>query len=79
MLSGHLVATALTAWLLARGEAALWRLAEQAVRASEATVTSWPTESRRVPVVAPLRALIAGVPEDDAPPRGPPRSCAAAG
>jgi hypothetical protein len=72
MLAGHLLATALTAWLLARGETALWRLAERVVRAAVAAVTPWPGATPRDLALTPLRMLTAGGVRDDAPPRGPP-------
>jgi hypothetical protein len=79
MFSAHVLATVLTAWLLARGEAALWRLADRVVRAATAAVTSWPAAAPRVLVVSPLRSMTARVLRDDAPPRGPPARCSALG
>jgi hypothetical protein len=79
MLGAHVLATVLTAWLLARGEAALWRLADRVVRAATAAVTSGPAAAPRVLVVSPLRSMTARVLRDDAPPRGPPARCAALG
>jgi hypothetical protein len=79
MFGAHVLATALLAWLLARGEAALWRLADRVVRAATAAVTPWPSAAPRVRAVRPLRSLTVGVLGEDAPPRGPPAGCAAVG
>jgi hypothetical protein len=79
MLAAHLLATALTAWLLARGEKALWRLADRVVRAALPTLASWPAAAPRELALTPLRALTAAVHRDDAPTRGPPRVCPAVG
>lgn len=72
MLAGHLLATALTAWVLARGEAALWRLAERVVRAAEPLHTPWPAVAPRLRALPLLLCLPAGTRPDDAAPRGPP-------
>jgi hypothetical protein len=72
MLAAHLLATVATAWLLARGEAALWRLADRVVRAATAAVTPSPSSAPAVLSVSPLRTLTARVLRDDAAPRGPP-------
>ena len=49
MLAGHLVAALVTAWLLARGEAAVWRLARLMIRCD-----AWPRPVR-CQVVTPVR------------------------
>ncbi len=72
MLAGHLLATALTAWVLARGEAALWRLAERVVRAAEPLHTPWPAVASRLRALPLLVCLPAAPRPDDAAPRGPP-------
>lgn len=78
MFGSHALATVVTAWLLARGEAAVWRLAERLVRAALPTVTRWPSLALTgtggplpAPVVSPHRA--------DPPPRGPPACLPAVG
>jgi hypothetical protein len=72
MLVAHVLATAVTAWLLSRGEAALWRLADSVVRAALPRTTPWPAAPPQAPALSPLRTLVALVHRDDAPPRGPP-------
>ena len=72
MWAGHLLATALTGWLLARGEAVLWRLAERVVRAAHPPRTSWPALAPRPRAFPLLLRLPAPPPEGDAAPRGPP-------
>lgn len=72
LLCAHAVATALTAWLLARGEAALWRLAERVVRAalpprSRDRAAATPPRSSAPSTAAPGRLRLA-----EAAPRGPP-------
>jgi hypothetical protein len=72
MWAAHLVATAATAWLLARGEAWLWRVADRIIRASAAHPDGWPDSAPR-PVPESRRA--AGPrPRAHRPaaPRGPP-------
>ena len=72
MIVAHAAATVATAWLLGRGEAWLWRTAEQAIRAALGTLTGrladdkphLITVGRMSPWVAPAYALSA--------PRGPP-------
>ena len=71
MLLGHLVAVAVTAWLLARGEAWLWRIADQIVAITAALlVAAGHAPAVAVPVVgdAPGRWR----PIAPLPPRGPP-------
>ena len=72
MILAHAAATVATAWLLARGEARLWRTAERAIRAACSTLTHLLADDRprliiigrMSPWVAPAYALSA--------PRGPP-------
>ncbi|SDR85159.1 hypothetical protein SAMN04488543_0615 [Friedmanniella luteola] len=71
MTLAHVLATLATAWLLLRGEDALWALADRAVRAAAAA----PTRRRPRAVVrrvAPLPALVAVSALSPAAPRGPP-------
>jgi hypothetical protein len=75
MLAAHVLATVLIAWLLARGEAALWRLADRVLRAATAAVTPWPSAAPRLLAVSPLRSMTTRVLREDAPPRGPPAPC----
>ncbi len=73
MLAGHLLATALTAWVLARGEAALWRLADRFVRAARPQLTAWPASLPSLRVLETQPLLTPSWRSDDAAPRGPPR------
>ena len=80
MLGAHTFATALTTWLLARGEAALWRLADRVVRAALPLLAArWPARAPRVRVLPPLPAARAASPHQPAAPRGPPAGCTATG
>lgn len=70
---GHLVATLLTALLLARGEAWLWRVADQVITAATAAPSHRQARERRPPVaVEPFSPATprAYTPAD---PRGPPQ------
>lgn len=70
---GHLVATLLTALLLARGEAWLWRVADQVITAATAAPSHRQARQRRPPVaVEPFSPATprAYTPAD---PRGPPQ------
>ncbi len=78
MLAGHVLATTLTAWLLARGEAALWRLAERFLRATRSSLTPWPRSAARDRVLGTRPVLPSFFAPDDAAPRGPPCWLAAA-
>ena len=72
MLVAHAVATAATAWLLARGEATWWRLADRVVRAA-ASPTSEPTPNRPCRLVTPAVRRVPSAPLlTRAAPRGPP-------
>lgn len=77
MWAAHLAAVAATAWLLARGEAWLWRLAERVAVASGLRHGRRPTRTRRAAV--PVHAQLAGYGGRfwaDAAPRGPPAPAA---
>jgi hypothetical protein len=78
MVASHLVATVLTAWVLTRGEAALWRLADRIVDATRPPQTSWPVAAPHIRVVGSLPAAHVLLRGQDAAPRGPPSACAAA-
>lgn len=79
MLAGHVLATALTAWVLARGEAALWRLADLFIRAARPQLTARPASLPGFRVLETPRLLKPFWRSDDAAPRGPPRCLAVAG
>jgi hypothetical protein len=72
MVGGHVLATVVTAWILARGEALLWQLADQIVRASLPPAALWPAAAFRVLSVGPLPPLYLPPTWDTASPRGPP-------
>lgn len=76
MWAGHLLATVLTAALLARGETWLWRAADRVVAAATAAPGSRP--ATRLARTAPARPLARPALRDSgaAGPRGPPPSCA---
>ena len=73
MLLAHLLATLATAWVLVRGESALWSLAERVVRAASARprVLRLP---RAVVEVRAARPRPHRRPRGTAAPRGPPRT-----
>ena len=71
MLGGHALATVVTAWLLARGEAAVWGLADRLVRAALPAVTPWPA-APGARASSPLPARVVSPHRTDPPPRGPP-------
>lgn len=71
MLVGHVLAVLITAWVLARGEAWLWRTVDEAVRAAHAGLT-WSAISRNRPSPAPALLVVAVRPDGPLPPRGPP-------
>ena len=79
MLAAHAVATALTAWLLTRGEAALWRLADHVVRAALPALAVLPPLRRPVRAHASRPAPHPVTLAEDAAPRGPPVLAPAAG
>ncbi|SDT08861.1 hypothetical protein SAMN04488543_3004 [Friedmanniella luteola] len=71
MWAGHAVAVLATAWLLARGEATLWRAVDRVARA--VPVLTVRAGTRRVPLPAPAPATAAlRRPHTPAAPRGPP-------
>jgi hypothetical protein len=72
MVGGHVLATVATAWILARGEALLWQLADRIVRASLPPAALWPAAAFRVLAVGPLAPLYLPPTWDTASPRGPP-------
>jgi hypothetical protein len=71
---GHLIATLLTAWLLARGEAWLWRVANRIVRAAT-TAPGGPRKpaSTTAEVTQPPQNLCPPAVHSAAAPRGPPK------
>lgn len=71
MLLGHAIATLLTAWLLARGEAWCWRVVDQVVRAASAAPAPWPGARARVHTT-PFALALQGRHFVPAAPRGPP-------
>jgi len=74
MILAHAAATAATAWLLARGEAWLWRTAEQVVRVAGTTLTRGVANDRDQ-LVIPRQMVVWTAPAYAvAAPRGPPAS-----
>ena len=74
MILAHGAATAATAWLLARGEAWLWRTAEQVVRVAGTTLTRGVANDRDQ-LVIPRQMVVWTAPAYAvAAPRGPPAS-----
>ena len=74
MILAHAAATAATAWLLARGEAWLWRTAEQVVRVAGTTLTRGVANDRDQ-LVMPRQMVVWTAPAYAvAAPRGPPAS-----
>jgi hypothetical protein len=76
MLAAHIIATLLTAWMLASGEALLWRLADRVIGAANRTAGPWP-QSRRCPTSSRPSWLVLPSLGDDRSPRGPPVRTAA--
>ena len=75
MIVAHAAATAVTAWMLARGEAWLWRTAEQAVRVAGTTLTRSVANDRTCQLVIPRQMVVWTAPAYAvAAPRGPPAS-----
>lgn len=68
----HAAAVLVTAWLLARGEAWLWRMAAKVVEAATATPADRPVGPRMVGHPAVRRLELPAAPESPAAPRGPP-------
>jgi hypothetical protein len=79
MVLGHLAATVLTAWVLTRGEAALWRLADRVTDAARPPSTPWPSAAPRTRALTPLPAPHVTLRCQDAAPRGPPLAASAVG
>jgi hypothetical protein len=71
MLLAHVLATAATAWVLGRGESALWSLAERIVRAVAVRPRSLRRTREAAVVPGPLRPPYRR-PRGTAAPRGPP-------
>jgi hypothetical protein len=72
MIIAHALATVATAWLLGRGEAWLWRTAEQVIRAALGTLTGRLADARpRLIILERLSPWVAHVYAHSAP-RGPP-------
>lgn len=71
MLAAHAVATVLTGWLLARGEAQLWALTERMVEAATAVPSGWPQSSPRTRTVL-VATMLGPLPRSAAAPRAPP-------
>jgi hypothetical protein len=72
MIVAHITATIATAWLLGRGEAWLWRTAEQAIRAALGSLTGRLADDRpRLIIRWRMSPWIAPAYEPAAP-RGPP-------
>lgn len=67
----HLVAAALTAWVLTRAEAALWALADQVVRVATAAPGARPSRRRPLPAT-PLSPSVVAVLLSRAAARAPP-------
>jgi hypothetical protein len=72
MLLAHAVATAATAWLLARGEATWWRLAERVVRAAGCRAPGSTSARPGRPVTPAVRRVATAPLLARAAPRGPP-------
>jgi hypothetical protein len=71
MVAAHVLATGATAWLLSRGEQALWALADQVIRVATAGPAPWP-RSTAVLLVPPVPTVVAVPGPSPAAPRGPP-------
>ena len=76
MLAAHLLATAATTWVLLRGEAAVWSLADRVVRAASPALSPWPASPAPALLTAPARRP-SRRPSRTAAPRGPPLVLAA--
>ena len=74
MILAHAAATAATAWLLARGEAWLWRTAEQVVRVAGTTLTRRVASHRDQLVISRQIVVWTAPAYAVAAPRGPPAS-----
>jgi len=74
MILAHAAGTAATAWLLARGEAWLWRTAEQVVRVAGTTLTRSVANDRDQLVIRRQMVVWTAPAYAVATPRGPPAS-----
>jgi hypothetical protein len=72
MIVAHIAATIATAWLLGRGEAWLWRTAEQAVRAALGSLTGRLADDRPRLIISWRMAPWITPAYEPAAPRGPP-------
>lgn len=72
MWTGHAAATVATAWLLARGEAWLWRVVHRLVSVATAAPGARPSAIRRTSVGPEPSSILTGQPYASAAPRGPP-------
>jgi hypothetical protein len=72
MLVAHLIATLLTAWLLARGESWWWRVADRAIRSAAAEPTPGPSAVHGVRTDSTDPCGPGAPPRSDAVPRAPP-------
>jgi hypothetical protein len=68
----HVVATVVTTWFLASGEARLWAIADRLVDAAEAAPGRWPSRRARTARTAPLARPWVTRPTSAAGPRAPP-------
>lgn len=76
MLAAHIIATLLTAWMLAKGEAVLWRLADRVIGAAHRPAGSWPQSRNSLTASRPSWLVLPAF-GDDRSPRGPPVRTAA--
>jgi hypothetical protein len=72
MITAHIAATIATAWLLGRGEAWLWRTAEQAIRAALGSLTGRLADDRPRLIISWRMAPWIAPAYESAAPRGPP-------
>jgi len=72
MIIAHIAATVATAWLLGRGEAWLWRTAEQAIRAALGSLTGRVADDRPRLILSWRRSPWIAPAYEPAAPRGPP-------
>lgn len=72
MLLAHVVATVVTTWFLAHGEARLWALADRLVDAAHAAPGRWPSRRLRATRTLPVVRAWVTRPASAAGPRAPP-------
>ena len=72
MIIAHIAATVATAWLLGRGDAWLWRTAEQAIRAALGSLTGRVADDRPRLILSWRRSPWIAPAYEPAAPRGPP-------